>query len=348
MDETVKQLQQYLQRPEGDLLVQATEICKNHSATAENSKQLVDLIPDFLRLTSSTNMDVAKNSITTLINMTSHLPSAIDKIIGLNGVTRLMDAVISHDSTLVHDRLMLLTNLTTQNSGCLQILDLQDKDLKGQRLLRLAVRFTTPPESTGIPKAKPLHGMNIIASSSLDDYEYAAMVLMNATLMPEGRQIFFSTPDFFMPSLLDAISGDNPIRKQGIIGVVRNLCFDSSKHEYLLKTGKILPALIKPLLHKNLENNMTAAEMLREAFPGLAFGDPEPLAENRKNILEALFLLAQSDVGKDYLMKHHVIFVMRELDDYETDEENKQLGLRIGALLMGPQDEEKPDPDDVS
>ncbi|OHT10286.1 hypothetical protein TRFO_04322 [Tritrichomonas foetus] len=350
MEDTIKQLQQYLQRPEEQLLIQATEICKSFSSTAENSKQLMELIPDLLRLTSSSNEEIARNSLVTLINMTSHLPAAIDKIIGLNGVTRQMDSVISHDANLVHDRLMLLTNLTTQNSGCLQILDLQDKDLRGQRLLRLAVRYTSPPDSFGIPKAAPLNstGMNLIATSNLDDYEYAAMVLMNATLMPEGRQIFFSTPDFFMPALLDSISGDNPIRKQGIIGVIRNLCFDSSKHEFLMKTAKVLPALIRPLFHRNLENNVTAAEMLHEAFPGIVFGDPEPLAINRRNILEALLLLAQSESGKEFLTSHHVVFVMRELDEYETDQENKELGLRIGALLMGPQEEdENPEPDDV-
>lgn len=341
MDETIKQLKQFLQKPEENILIQATEIVKNHSSTAENSKQLEELIPDILRLTSSTNQEIAKNSITTLINMTSHLPSAIDKIIGLKGVTRMMDEVISHNATLVHDRLMLLTNLTTQNSGILQILDLNDKDLKGQRLLRLAIRFSSPPDAFSIPKAEPLRGMNLIAQSSVDDYEYAAMVLMNATLMPEGRQIFFSTPEFFMPSLLDAISGDNPIRKEGIIGVIRNLCFDSSKHEFLLTKARILPAIIRPLITKKIEDNITAAEMLHKAFPGLVFGEPEPLAINRHNLLETLLLLAQSEYAKNYLINHHVIFVLRELDDYETDEENKLIGLRVGGILLGPVDDKK-------
>lgn len=348
MEETLQKLQDILQQTDDTILIQATEICKNFSATQENSRQIEPLIPDLLRLTSSTNIELSKNAIVSLINISSHLPTAIDTIIGLKGVTRMMDAIISADTNNVHDRLMLLTNLTTQKSGCLQILDLADKELSGQRLLRLAVRFASPPTSLDIPKAQPLRGMNLIAESANDEYEYAAMVLMNATLMPEGRQVFYSTPDFFMPSLLDAVSGDNPIRKQGIIGVIRNLCFDATKHEYLLTKGNILPALIRPLVCQKLENNVTAAEMLVQAFPGLTFGHPEPLVLNRHNILETLLLLTQSEFGKKYLISHHVVFVLRELDEYETDEENKMIGIRISAVLLGPlKDQRKEEEEDA-
>jgi hypothetical protein len=334
MEDSISQLSQLLQHPDDNIVSQASEICKNVSADAASCTQILPLLPELLRVTSTPTKEAASNSLIALINITSHLPAAIDRLIGLNAVTRLMDAVISHDATLVHSRLMLLTNLTTQNSGCLQILDLQDRDLKGQRLLRLAVKFTQPADILTIPKAQPLHGLNLIAEAPGDEFEYAAMVLMNATLLPEGREIFFSTPDFFMPSLLSAASGDNPIRKQGIIGVLRNLCFDQSRHEFLLKKAKILPYLVRPLLSKSIEGNESAVNLLQKAFPGIVFGNPEPVAVNRKNLLESLFMLTQSEVGKSDLVQHHVVFVMRELDEYESDEENKQLGLRISAILI--------------
>ncbi|KAH0795899.1 protein HGH1 [Histomonas meleagridis] len=351
MEESIGTISDLLKKTDDNTLAQVTEICKSLSADEKHCALLKQVVPDLLRHTSSPNKDVAKNSIETLINITSNVPSAIDQLIGLKAVTRLVDAIISAEPTVVHERLMLLTNLTTQKSGCLQLLDLQDKDLKGQRLLRLAVRFTTPQDSTSIPHASPLRGLNLIASSPSDEYEYAAMVLMNATLMPEGRQIFFETPDFFMPTLMDSISGDNPIRKQGIIGVIRNLCFDQKQHEYLLKKANILPYLVRPLISKTIEDNITAAEMLHKAFPTIIFGDPEPLPENRFHILETLMLLTQSEIGKSTLINSHIIFVLRELDDYETEEENKNLGLRIAACLLGPKpDEEKdehPNPEDV-
>jgi hypothetical protein len=203
----------------------------------------------------------------------------------------------------------------------------------------LAVRLTTPIDSYSIPQAQPLRGINVLAGPQ-DHFEYAAMVLMNATLLPEGRAVFFSTPDFFMPALLGAISSDNPIRKQGIIGVIRNLCFDHSKHEFLLTKVRILPYLIKALISRSIEKNESAVALLKAAFPGMPFGDPEPVAVNRHNILDAILLLSQSDVGRAVLVQHSVVLVMRELEEYETDEENKELGLRISSVLIGSRNED--------
>lgn len=350
--ESIKIIGDLLKRTDDNILAQVTEVTKTLSADEKQCVVLKDFISDLLRHTSSPSKEVAKNSVITLINMTSNMPSVIDKLIELKAVTRLTDAVISPEPTVVHERLMLLSNLTTQKSGVLQLLDLHDKELKGQRLLRLAVRFTSPPESTAIPQAVPLRGLNLIAESPSDEYEYAALVLMNATLMPEGRSMFYASPEFFMPTLLDAMSGDNPIRKQGIIGVVRNLCFDQKQHEYLIKKGNILPYLVKPLISKTIEDNMTAAEMLHKTFPSIVFGDPEPMPENRFHILETLLLLTQSECGKSALINSNLVFILRELDDYETEEENKDLGLRITAALLGPKDdeekvEEAPNADDV-
>ena len=344
-EDHIGRLGELLEHTDEGVVRQAAELCQGATSDPATCRQMLPILQQLLKVTSSSDDTASNHALVALINITSHCPEAIDQLIGLNAVTRLMDSVIVPEPANVHSKLMLLTNLTTQNSGCLQILDLQDKDLKGQRLLRLAVRFAQPVDSAAIPRAVPLKGLNVLTESG-DEYEYAAMVLMNATLMPEGREVFFAKPDFFMPSLLDAISGENPIRKQGIIGVVRNLCFDQSRHEYLLTKGRILPFLVRPLLSKSIEQNEEAAKLIRIAFPNIRIGDPEPVATNRRNILETLLLLSQSAPGKSALIQHSVVFVMREVDEYETDEENKQLGLRISAMLMGPQDE-KPDADDI-
>lgn len=341
MSNIIEQLGQFLQHKDEKVVCQAAELCKGATSDPATCTQMLPILKEILQVTSSSDEVTSKHALVALINITSHCAEAIDKLIGLNGVTRIMDSVISYDAANAHEKLMLLTNLTTQPSGLLQILDLADKELKGQRLLRLAIRFAQPIDYTAIPKAKPLHGLNVITESG-DDYEYAAMVLMNATLRSEGREIFFSKPDFFMPSLLDAVSGDNPIRKQGIIGVIRNLCFDHSKHEYLLNKVHILPAIIRPLISQNIEeNNEEAAKLLHIAFPTMKFGDTEPMAVNRRNLLETLLLLTQSEVGKSVLIQHNVVFVMRELDEWETDEENKELGMRVSAVLLPKDEEEK-------
>lgn len=343
MEETISQLCELLQHPNEKILVQATEILKGNTADIEQCRHMQPCLPHLLKLTSSSNQEIAENALISLVNITSSVPTTITQLIKLNACTRLMDAVIGPNASLVHQRLMLLTNLTTENEGAIQLLDLKDKDITGQRLLRLAVLYTNPPLSYEIPKAKPLHGLNIMATSPNDEYEYAAMVLMNTTLLAEGRAIFFETPDFFMPKLLDSVSGDNPIRKQGIIGVIRNLCFEQSKHQFLLERANLLPYIVKPLFSKTISSNMTAEEMLKKAFPNVPIGDPEPLPINRRNLLETLMLLTQSEFGLKYLRSHHIVFLLRELDDYETSPENKELGLRLAAILIGPQNTDQDD-----
>ena len=336
IDSVIQTLNKHLESQDVRVLIEATKLCKGQTFPA--------LIPNLLKLTSHTNLEVSYHAVIALTYMTSAQPDSIKQIISLGGVTRILDSVISSDPINVDVKLQLLTNITTETLGTMDLLDLKDPDLKGQRLLRLAIRFANEPEESQIPQTEMLNGLPIAASTtSGDEYQYAAMVLMNATLVKEGREIFYQNPKFFMPSFLECISSKNPIRKQGIIGVIRNLCFEQSKHEFLLHDVKILPQIIRPLVPKSIEDNLTAYEMLQTAFPGISFPGLEPLAINRRNLLETILLLTQSEVGKSELTQHHVVFVMREVEAVETDEENKELTLRIGAILLGP--EELPTPE---
>ncbi|EAX91519.1 hypothetical protein TVAG_472610 [Trichomonas vaginalis G3] len=330
MDQVITQLRGYLTSNDERVLVEATKLCQGQNIPA--------VIPELLKLTSHTNIEVSANALIALIDMTSKYNEAIRQIISFGGVTRLLEASIAAIPSNVNYRLMLLTNITTEHQGTLDLLDLKDPELKGQRLLRLAIRFATPPAEYAIPQTEMLKGLPIKASTTInDEYEYAAMVLMNATLVKEGREIFYENPKFFMPSFLESMSSNNPIRKQGIIGVIRNLCFDNTRHQFLLEEANILKHIIRPLVPPSIEDNITAFEMLQQAFPGVSFPGLEQVTENRRNLLETLMLLTQSEVGKQHLIQHHVVFVMREVQAQEKDERCQELTLRIGAILLGPE-----------
>lgn len=338
MEAAIKQLGDVLQRRDPSVIGEATLICKNMTGDHDVCNQLRPVLKDILRVTDP-EYPSANDAIVALVNITSNAPDAITDLIAMNAVSRFLDRAIAPEEKNVHDTLMLLTNLTRDEEGCRKLLDVDDGDVCGHRLLRLAVRFAQPQESDSIPTAVEHHGLNVIAPST-DVFEYAAQVLMNATMIPEGREVFYATPDFFMPRLLDAISDDNIVRKQGIIGVIRNLCFEHSRHEYLLQKAGILPFIMKPLIAKTIEANEEACKLLKIAFPGMRLGENQELVPaNRRNLLDTLLLLSQSPAGKSALVQHNVVFVMRELDEYETDEENKEIGMRISGILMANEDE---------
>lgn len=55
------------------------------------------------------------------------------------------------------------------------------------------------------------------------------------------------------------------VRKGGIVGLIRNICFDSSRHSHLLEEIEILPVLLYPLAgHEELpeeENDKLPIEL---------------------------------------------------------------------------------------
>jgi hypothetical protein len=331
MESAIEALNKHLDSSDERVLVEATKLCVGQTFPA--------IIPKLIKLTSHPNLEVSYNATISLTYMTTEQPDSMTQMISGGAVKRLLDSVISADPTNVDYKLQLLTNLTTKSLGAMELLDIKDPELKGQRLLRLAIRFANPPDETIIPQTEMLRGLPIAASTTTnDEYQYAAMVLMNATLIKDGREIFYQNPKFFMPSLLECMSSNNPIRKEGVIGIIRNLCFEQSKHEFLLKEVNILPHIIRPLVPTSLQYNITAYEMLQQVFPGVSFPGMEPLATNRKLLLETILLLTQSEVGKNELIRHHVVFAMREVEANETDEENKELTYRIGAVLLPPED----------
>lgn len=341
-DNTISTLKQLLGSDDRVTLLKTAEICQ--------SLTIPQLIPELIKLTSYPNNDIARYCLISLINITSNFPVCINELIASNAVKRLLESVIEPLPNNVNYRLMLLTNLTTETLGARQLLDIDDPDIKGQKLLRLAVNFCLPPNDLAIAQTEEINGLPIKATiTTYDHYEYAAMVLMNATMIKEGREVFYENPKFFMPAFLECMYSSNKIRKQGIIGVIRNLCFDHSKHQFLIEQCNVLRHIIKPLVPPQLENNVTAYEMLTSAFPGLKVVGLEPLASNRRCLLETVLQLCQSEYGREQLIKKHVVFTIREVYELETDEENKELTLRIGSLLLPPEELEKPvNNDDLS
>jgi hypothetical protein len=338
IDESLKQLFKYLERDEENILIEATNICQEQSTSRDICKKMIPAFKSFLKLSSSPNQQICLNTLNCLINITSNYQYSIQQFITLKAVSRILDSILVPLPICVHEKLMFLSNLTTETDGALQLLDFGDKQLEGQRLLRLSVRFISS-QNEAVSKTPGLYkGLNIITSGSIDEYEYAALVLMNSTLILQGRTIFYQNPDFFMPNFLSCIFSENPIRKQGIIGVIRNLCFDENQHQFLLEKVKILPYVLIPLAPKSIEDNLTAYDMITQCFSGFVFNHFELIPDNRKHLLETILLLTQSEFGKDFCQKHHVVFVMRELIEAESFEESKQICYRIGARLL-PEDE---------
>ena len=130
---------------------------------------------------------------------------------------------------------MTLSNLSIDKSSCTQIWQcLQEHDITVEKVLDvLCVKKTKSKgqeeEEKKVPK---LH--------------YLGPFLSNLTQLPEVRQMLLK--DLLLERLLSFTDyKESSVRRGGIIGALRNCCFDYEKHDLLLNQLDLLPKLLLPL-----------------------------------------------------------------------------------------------------
>lgn len=75
---------------------------------------------------------------------------------------------------------------------------------------------------------------------------FTASVLSNLSQVTEAREFLSDVTK--LNSLLPYITcTDNVLRKRGVVALLRNICFDSTRHIQLLEDFTILPQILLPL-----------------------------------------------------------------------------------------------------
>lgn len=117
------------------------------------------------------------------------------------------------------------------------------------------------------------------------------------------------------------------VRKGGSIGLLKNICFDSSRHEYLLEELNVLPFILLPLAGPEdlddeandklpLELQYLGSDKKRESDPDL-----------RKMLLESLAQLCATRKSRDFLRDNGTYEILRELHKFECTDDGDQNAL---------------------
>ena len=88
------------------------------------------------------------------------------------------------------------------------------------------------------------------ASASINDpYQHFATILMNVTQLERGRMYLMRQKEghSILQTVLSQLRSKNPVRRQGIAGVVKNCCFEKESAWWLLNQVNILKHLLYPL-----------------------------------------------------------------------------------------------------
>ncbi|XP_069771213.1 protein HGH1 homolog [Narcine bancroftii] len=150
---------------------------------------------------------------------------------------------------------------------------------------------------------------------------YLGPLLSNLTQLPEARQFILDKDRCVVQRLLPYTQYEgSAVQRGGVVGTLRNCCFDYAHHEWLLSSDvDILPYLLLPLAGPE--------ELSEEETEGLPV-DLQYLPEDkqrekdpdiRRMLLEAINLLMATKSGREVVREKNAYVILREMHKWEKE-----------------------------
>uniref|UniRef100_A0A336LMG7 Protein HGH1 homolog n=1 Tax=Culicoides sonorensis TaxID=179676 RepID=A0A336LMG7_CULSO len=291
------------------------------------------LIEALLNLTSDTTEAIAKDACRALINISAEFegaefllkkyPSTHD----LKGIVQLcFKSIIDTESPTAGLFCMILANLSRHETLVETVID----TIEGTEdtIHRLVTCFTM-----------------ISYNKKGAKLNYLGPIFSNLSQHHRGRQLICNKEfPLFQRILPFTHHEDDVVRRGGAVGLVKNVCFDSSLHDWLLSPKvDILPYLLLPLAGPEefddedndklpVECQYLGADKKREDDPDI-----------RKMLLESLAQLCATRKGREILRDRGTYLILRELHKFEcTDQGDPQSLLaceNVVDILIRTEDE---------
>jgi hypothetical protein len=192
----------------------------------------------------------------------------------------------------------LLANLCRSECGCTAILD------KEGVLAKLINEFETP------------------AADCWDRFQHVATVLMNVTQVERGRKVLLKISDGFLDKVTPSLTANNSVRRAGIAGAVRNVCFEKDSSWWLIHEKKIVDVICYPLCGPEGFDMDDKIGMTPNMWMEGPDKKREPDADTRKLLVEAILLLcATGRKNREKLRELKVYPIVKTLDLSEESEE---------------------------
>lgn len=174
---------------------------------------------------------------------------------------------------------------------------------------------------------------------------YLAAVFSNLSQTTQFRHLAVTSQTRLIQRLLPFMNFNvSLIRRGGITGLLKNICFDTTLHEWLFSEDvNILPFILLPLAGPEEFDDETN-EMLPLELQFLdADKKREPDVDIRIILLESLAQLCATRNGRIYLRSKGAYEILRELHKYENSDEGDARALRacedVVDILIRTEDE---------
>lgn len=263
--------------------------------------------------------EIAETSINVLLRLSSEAPSFVNQAAyDMNEagvVTRvfevLLDSSQKKSDDFLNAALGVLANVTRSEAGAVALLGNECSD----RPMPLLTRFLLPPPANGN-----------------DPWQHIAGILMNLTQVEAGRKFVSKKSSKVLERLLPQLRSTNVVRRKGVAGVIKNICFDKDSAWWLLNEIEILKHLLYPLAgpeELDLDDRVGMDPELWLEGPDKI---REPDEQVRLTLVESiLLLLATGRASREFLRKQRTYVILKMADMVE---ENEEVGEKINECVQ--------------
>lgn len=282
--------------------------------------------PDFLKalvtLTRDPSIAIVKDCFHALINLsadeTLHQPLVKETDL----LAKLLPHLLDPEYVFADRICTILSNLSRHERTCIEVFRaLQEQNIGLDRVVEI---FCTE----GFNKKASLH--------------YLGPLLSNLTQLPEARHFILDKDRCVIQRLLPYTQyEESSTRRGGVVGTLRNCCFDYAHHEWLLGDAvDILPFLLLPLAgpEELSEEENEGLPVDLQYLPDDKKREDDP--DIRKMLLETLILLTATRAGRDIMKSKNVYPIMREFHNWEKDPHVVSACEKLVQVLIGDEPEE--------
>ncbi|XP_078064021.1 protein HGH1 homolog isoform X3 [Mustelus asterias] len=287
-----------------DVKGQATECVLGLSGSKDGRSflgQSVDILRALLALTRDPSRAVAKDCYYVLVNLSADVTVHRALVQDVPLVPTLLANLLDPEYDFSDQICSILSNLSREEDTCAEVFRAIQNE--GPGLAKIVDIFCTD----GYNKKAELH--------------YLGPLLSNLTQLAEARKFILDKDRCVIQRLLPYTQyQDSSVRRGGVVGTLRNCCFDHSYHQWLLGNDvDILPFLLLPLAgpEELSEEEMEGLPVDLQYLPEDKQREKDP--DIRKMLLEAINLLAATRSGRKMVKGKNAYVILREFHKWEQE-----------------------------
>ncbi|CAL9706612.1 unnamed protein product [Knipowitschia caucasica] len=307
-------------RPESrtDVKAGATECLLGLTANREGCLLVgsrPDLLHALLLLTSDPSIAIVKDVYFILINLSAE-EGLHQALLSDSDLLSLCKNLVDPSFPFSDQICTILSNLSRSDRSCPQVYKVLQQTLGLSKLVEIFC----------------CEGFNPNAS-----LHYVGPLLSNLSQLQEARKEILDPDRCVLQRLLPFTQyAASTIRRGGVIGTLRNCCFDHNHHEWLLSEEvDLLPFLLLPLAgpEELSEEENEGLPLDLQYLPEDKQREPDP--DLRTMLVETLLLLCTTSRGRRELKTKQVYALMREFHQWETNARVKSSAEKLIQVLIG-------------